>query len=328
MKHGDLKRDIVSKNRRESGSPPKIGQVTRLRHSEVSSGERRRRRRGGDVDPNRKRKILLWSGLIGLGATAVICMAVMIWILPRLHKQRAGAGELAGAHEAKVRVVSKFPSPSQEEALASVRRAIENRDPQLLGEYFREGGTPAGKILDFLVDREQVDGPVERYDWMSSMDMDGLLLEGVLVVYKGREKPVERIAYLTPDASGKWKLDFDAFARTVSPSWKDLLENGAEQGVVRAIVASDVYYNGPFSDESQWVCYGIASPDIDEILRGYCRVGSKQEEAMKSMFADGSKSHRATFEIRRVKGGESRQFEITRVLAGDWVLPGVTDTDS
>ena len=50
------------------------------------------------------------------------------------------------------------------------------------------------------------------------MDVGGLLMEGVLVVYPGKERTMERLAFSTPDAAGIWKLDFDAFARSVTPS--------------------------------------------------------------------------------------------------------------
>ncbi len=137
---------------------------------------------------------------------------------------------------------------------------------------------------------------------------------------------LSRLAFLTPDGFGRWKIDYESFARIVKPSWSDLLEKKADQGLVRVFVAKDSYYNGPFKDESEWICYGMASPDTSVVPMGYCRKNSPQAKALERIVADsegGLDRHglnRATLEIRRPEGAEDRQFEITRVLAEDWVL--------
>ena len=96
--------------------------------------------------------------------------------------------------------------------------ALSNRDPLQVRDHFREGGADSAEILAFLAATEKRDGPAERCEWLSCMDVDGLLMEGVLVVYPGKERTMERLAFSTPDAAGIWKLDFDAFARSVTPS--------------------------------------------------------------------------------------------------------------
>jgi hypothetical protein len=152
------------------------------------------------------------------------------------------------------------------------------------------------------------------------MDANGLSIDGVLVSFKGVERPIPRLALLTPDAAGRWKVDFEAFARVVKPSWNDILEKGAALARVRVYVAKDSYYNGAFSDDKQWVCHRMASPDTEQILFGYCRVGSRQAAALNWMFSKEESVTRATLEIRRVEGADSRQFEILKVIAGDWVV--------
>jgi hypothetical protein len=331
MKTKDIQRGIESPLRRKSGDSPRLGQVARLRRSHVSTGVRSGRsgrRLGNGVDPERRKRVLAWSAVLGLASLVVIGLTISMWLVPQLGRRSAKREGDPAAHEAAVRVASKFPSPSREEALERVRLALANRDPAKIDLFFRKGGASGSRILEFLNGMEAKDGPIERYDWLSSMDQDGLLVDGVLVVAKGRDRPVERIAFLTPDAAGEWKLDFDAFARTVSPSWEELLVKGADHAVVRVFVGKDVYYNGPFEDEGQWVCYGMVSPDTEELLRGYCRVGSKEAEALKRLFAEGQKMGRATLEIHRVKDGEARQFEITRVLAKDWILTEAPDSGS
>lgn len=258
------------------------------------------------------------SVLFGFAALAVIGGCVALWVIPRLKK---GSVDDSAQLESNVRVASRFPSPGKDEALDLVRHAVTTRDPLAIGTLYRGGAARSAEILDFLGALEAKDGRVEGYEWLSSLDINGLLVEGVAVIFKGHEKPAERIAFLTPDSAGVWQMDFDAFARTVSPSWKELLQNGAEQARVRAIVSKDYYHNGPFREESQWTCYAIVSPDLDELLHGYCRVGTPEAAAMERLFTDGEATSRATLDLRRVKGAEPRQFEISRVVAKDWILP-------
>lgn len=320
MKTRDIQRGITSRHGRAGGDAPLLGRVTKLRDSSKPDRKRGGRGRGRSGTPARRRALLIWSAVLAVVTLSVIGLAVSFWLLPYL---RQGPAKNAGSlfnYDAHVRVASKFPSPSREKAMEMVKRALANRDPELVASLFRTGTTAPAEILAFLSASEQRDGRIDDYEWLSSVDVNGLLLDGVLVNYKGKDKPVQRLAFLTPDAAGNWKLDFDAFARTVTPSWQDLLEKGAEQALVRVFVGPDVYYNGPFGDDEQWVCYGIASPDTEILMRGYCRVNSDVATAMEKLFLDGRKLSRATLEIRRVKDGESLQFEIARVVAEDWVV--------
>jgi hypothetical protein len=218
---------------------------------------------------------------------------------------------------------SHFPSPSAEEAIALVKQAMAVREPNNVARYFRHGTASPQTIVDFLREIDARDGPMDNLHWLSNVRAGAAPLEGVAVKFKGKERPTSRLALLTPDTAGKWQVDFDAFARTVTPSWADLLENRAQVGLVRVFVEKDFYYNGPFIDEKEWRCYAIASPELKETLRAYCKIGSRQAAALASILPKDLKFARATLEIRRVEGAESRQFEISKVMAKDWVLEPV-----
>ena len=127
-------------------------------------------------------------------------------------------------------MVSRFESPSQQVALDWVKRALLIRESGKVAEFFRLGSASPAEVVDFLRDMEAVDGAVTGYDWLSSMDANGLLLDGVVVNTKLGDKPRNRLALLTPDEKGRWKIDFDAFARTVKPSWSELMAGTAGAG--------------------------------------------------------------------------------------------------
>ena len=119
------------------------------------------------------------------------------------------------------------------------------------------------------------------------MDANGLLIDGVVVNTKAGYKQRNRLALLTPDEKGTWKIDFDAFARTVKPSWSELMSEDAGQGLVRVMVAKDSYFNGPFRDEARWVVMAWPRPTGQVVLLGYCRQGSPQAVAMERIMATG-----------------------------------------
>jgi hypothetical protein len=317
MKTQDIRRGITSRHQSAAGEGKGIGRVSRVRDVNAPPGVMLRRRRSKGGMQARKKASLATSVLLGLATCGVIALAITLWLLPMLRRQ----GAAAPVALAKVKIASEFPSPSREEALDLVRRALAAQTPGEVNSLFRLGESQASEVLDYLKQAEERDGQAEDFEWLSSIDTDGLLMEGVLVVSRKREqKDVQRLAILTPDQGGSWKLDFAAYARLGSPSWSELLEKKPERAVVRVMVGPHVYYNGPFRDESEWVCYQLTSPDIDIPLRGYCKVGTPQAEALSKLFADGNQICRATLELRDVQDAESRQFEVTRLLASDWVV--------
>lgn len=224
------------------------------------------------------------------------------------------------------RVASRFPSPSNDEALALVKRGLAIRDPARVKSVFRLGDADPLDAVAELARIQTESGGVAGMHWLSSVDANGLLLEAVLVTYEKEGRKHQRLALLTPDETGKWEVDFAAFARTTKPSWDEILGGSAAEAEVRVIAASDYYYNGVYRDESEWSCFGVASPDVPEVLRAYCRRGSAQETAMQRIIApkgiaeSNPGPRRVTLRLRREEGAEARQFTIDRVMAEDWVV--------
>jgi hypothetical protein len=328
MKNSRIQRGIQSRHAREAGDAPPLGRVVRVRDAK-GGGAKSGMKGHGNVglllrNVAHRRKILLWSVVSSIATLGLIGGFMVFWM--RSHRQVA-SGDGSTPRLGDVRIVSKFPSPSEAEALELVKRALANRDPERVESYFRLDAVDAKGVVEFLDGAEAREGQAVSFDWQGSMDVEGLLLDGVLIKYTGIQRPVERLVLLTPDDTGVWKIDFDAFARTSIPPWEELLGKRVDHARVRVMIARDVYYNGPFVDETKWICFGMASPESNGILtedasllRGYCKAGSPQAKALKRMFSGGERIHRATLEIGRIANSESRQFEIRRVLADDWVL--------
>lgn len=200
------------------------------------------------------------------------------------------------------------------------------RDAAEVDGYFHLGAASTQEVTSFLSGLEKSDGPITRYKWRSSIDANGLLLEGVMVWTTKDGEEGSRLAFLMPDETGRWKIDYESLARMVKPTWLELLEGNADSATVRVFIAKDDYFNGPFKDETVWVCHGLASPDCGTVLMGYCKADSPQARALARILTDATRGPanpdpiRATLEIRRPQGAEKRQFEITRVMAEDWVI--------
>lgn len=329
MKQRPIQRSVRSvRVERAAGDAPDIGRVGRMPGVGASKGVRRRKRkgessRGNRLRNNRRKVMITWSVVFMLLIVVMVGWAVWLKVKP---SSMDSAGGEQGAPVVQERVASRFPSPTEQDALSLVKHALAIRESSKVAEYFHTGASRPEDVLSFLRDLEKNDGKVTGMNWLSSMDANGLLIDGVLVDFSTNGEPRNRLALMTPDEKGRWKIDFEAFARICRPRLEEIMENSGSSGLVRVVVAKDMYYNGPFKDESQWVCFGLASPDNEKVFLGYCRKGSPQESALakiledEGQFAASPALNRATLEIRHVEGAEKRQFEITRVLAEDWVM--------
>ena len=325
MKSNDVRRSVQSyQGGRAAGDAPSMGRVARMRGTGLP--RQRRGQKGGGRSPGkrgreyRKKLVRVWSVIVCGLAVVTLAVVIFLGLGPKIKSAGSSAGQVSSGLRQEVRVASLFPSPPEDEAIALVKQALAVREPERVDAFFRPGVASPQEGVGFLSKIESLDGVIERYTWLSSMDANGLSIDGVLVSFKGVERPLPRLALLTPDAVGRWKVDFGAFARMVKPSWNDILEKGRSPAQVRVYVAKENYYNGAFSDDKQWVCHRMASPDTEQILFGYCRVGSRQAAALNWMFSKEESVTRATLEIRRVEGADSRQFEILKVIAEDWVV--------
>lgn len=329
MKFDGYKRSVRAKrHNRLPGDAPNIGRVARIHGKGIpkEAGISRWHREdwGWRSREDRPKTLLMWTLVLAVVTLLLVGGLLWLWLRPKFISQEELAASTVVHDESRVRVAARFPSPSEGESLTLVKHALTIRDPAVVEGYFRSGTSSPAEIVGFLKDLDASDGTVTGYEWLSSLDVNRLLIEGVSVNFKSKSGQRNRLALLTPDETGKWKIDFDAFARKVNPAWREILEKPPETALVRVFVMKDSYFNGPFRDEKQWICIGMASPDIETMLLGYCRVGSPQEAALDWMFSKGDVNVcRATLELRRVEGAEARQFEIAKVLAQDWIVGDV-----
>ncbi|RYD32467.1 MAG: hypothetical protein EOP87_12770 [Verrucomicrobiaceae bacterium] len=290
-------------------------------------GERRRRRMPDDgrhfkeLDEKRvKSAMMLWTMLLGAAGVVVIVLFVLFWLRPYIERRDRMAVTAAQA-EAPLSM-EEPPGKSrlgEKEAVALAMKAMAARTEEEILAVIDPGPVPAAEVGEFLKALATREGEISRYDWMVRLDTPREDMAGVVVSFLKEGEKGNRIALFSPEGTGRWKMDFPAFARLATPSWEELLSGEAPTAVVRIYVEKDQYFNGPFREEDGWICYGVASPDVDRLLFGYCRKDSEQARVMRAAL-DGRKMARVTTVLGNTEGADGRQFLIKRVLAHDWLV--------
>ena len=94
--------------------------------------------------------VILWSGILIFMTVAILAGATAIWLKPHLSAEtHLLLSENNHFPTRAVRVVSKFPSPTREQSLGLVRRALAIRDPEQVEEVFRTASPPMARSQNF-----------------------------------------------------------------------------------------------------------------------------------------------------------------------------------
>lgn len=326
MSSSDPFRHRSSKPSREVGDAPSLGQVPRMHKGSESRAGRRTRK--STISPNPKNTPPAAFGIAVLAcllAVGVLVAGLVLWVKRSQNKQVEGESNTPAAVATKRAASALAESPTEAEATKLVKKFLATREEEELADLIRPTSQEPAEIIRKLSELDKSDGKVSSLQFLGAVDSRSLQIEGVIVTFEGNRN---RLALLSPDAAGKWRVDFDAFDRHVSPDWKTLLSGAAVTGRVRIFCSPDSYYNGKYRDDTKWTCYAMASPDGEDLLYGYLDKNSPQSEVMTKVFAANStttlgtplRSKRLVLEIRHEPDANPRQFEITRVLSDEWSL--------
>lgn len=319
-----------SKPAREKGDAPDIGRVSKFRTGGSFTGDSGPSGMTAVDDIDRR---LSLAG--GLGILLLLCGVVVAGLaawafISSKENREAGKTEkpadtVAVTEESPKAGLMRVPSSGELEEI--VDKFLKARSEVELAPLIRKSDQEMPEILDKLAGLEAKDGEFHNLKYLGGMASRCLRAEGVLVNFKGGHN---RLAILTPDEAGQWRIDFDGFDRYLSKPIDEIISGEAIDARVRFYVSTDSYYNGRFKDDAGWVCYGMGSPDSDKLMFGYVPAGSPQHQALKSVIAtkdearagntSRSRLRRMTLDIRHHVGSEARQFEILRVLSDEWAI--------
>lgn len=264
--------------------------------------------------------------LLGL-VVLVIGFGLTSWLVREARRQpQSAASSRAFAAEAAQQWASE--PPTERAALALVKQALAVRDAAGVAQFFHHRQASPDAVIRYLMQLEAAQGGDRKLKWLGNMDTAGRRVEGVMVTGTEDGDNCQRLILITEQSAGIWKVDFEALARPIDPPWEQLIDGSVTEVQAYVLLERDyyAYYNGPFADEAQWACFCLVLPDHEGDMFGYCRRDSAQHEAIERILrVDGDPlqvpgTARAVVVVRKREGADQRQFEIVRVLAGDWLL--------
>ncbi len=315
------------------GDPPELGRLERISRSNVfKRGSTSRRsvassRREKSKRWHQRKMMRYWTILFSSITIAFLVIILAISFYDRRTKGMTNVVEKTVAPVITKKLEWKFQSPSEQDALEIVKKALAARDEGQVADRFRLGSGGPHEVLDFLTKVDSTHGLVSQMSWMGGIYNNSIQIDGVFLRREKNNEMESTLLMMTPNEQGVWKIDFDSMVGKCVPEWDFFVKGEATGGMVRVSLGPDNYFNGPYADESKWLCFALARSDSDQFIFGYCLKNSPQAEAISKIIDNLSmrskisvKSCRATLRLTRTEGAEPRQYEINGVLAEDWLI--------
>ncbi|MEP2775148.1 MAG: hypothetical protein ABJQ29_02390 [Luteolibacter sp.] len=323
MTDRNLSRTGESRSNRQMGEAPAIGKVSRSPESALGADQhsRSRSRSRKARAQNAHRTLIAWTCFFSVLAFCIIA-AVIYSFYKKDRASDSGDGSANVADMSSSFPENKsgsLPTLDQESTKSLVRESLNITDKSQVKDRFIVHSSEAAVISD-LAELKETEGDISRIDWLGQIFANGNVHDEVIVFRENKNTESNRVAQLFKGDDGKWRIDYDAYMRTATPSWGKILSRSVDDSVVRVFINAYSYYNGIYSDDRIWQAYSIASPDVDNVIYGYAKRGSRQEKALTRMLGAGGSIPRATIGLHSADGAGERQFEISRVYAEDWSI--------
>lgn len=314
---------------RKFGDAPAIGNVPRA---------------SGEIPPNRQRRSARTSHKKKLSKhffawTILLCFVAICILLISLVKysrfkaeQRANPASVSdkpGDFDLlfEENENAGLPDLTSDDAIGIVTKALANRDPNLIRDFFILGNDDSPEqAMEELIRISDADGEMSRIEWLGLRFSNGSTFVQVMVYTTIDVNEKARIAQFAPGSDGKWRIDLDAYLRKCVPPIEEVALGKSKTSLVRVFVVEDNFYHGMYYDETEWRVYALASPDITDLLYAYVKRGSSQHKALSRIIDTDEVLHRATLNIIKQPNSGPRQFEISRVVAENWII-GEKDFD-
>ena len=275
----------------------------------------------------RKRKKREITGKLSL-IMALVVLAVLVAISIAWSLTQRGNG---GASQQKVEEPFE-PMNTENFGLGStidlVTRALSVESPHKLSRFFHLNGLDETEAFNYLQSlnipsREQL-----RFTSLSK-DQGSRGYDGVVLEWRDGIKTKSRTVAVTRNGEGELKVDYDAFAHRCEPAWNVMVRE-QKGGKARVILSKDNYYNGQYQEED-WLCYRLRNLGSEQYIYGYVRKDTPQDNALEEITRsinthsvrkdrNGNPIFYAYLKIEKQGGSLDRQYKISRVLAGDWVM--------
>jgi hypothetical protein len=282
-----------------------VGKFSRIHRTYEKPRLRRRSR-------SRNQFSLFRSGLqYFLIVMGVALVAGLSWMIYNQSKNKNQSGNTTSLAEDTFRI----PHPPATECENIVKNFLEISSVNDLKKTARVKNLDPDQAYQLFNEYRQKQGEIDRVEWAGVEETNGLSLEMVMVTYKSGRS---RIAFLIPDQSHDWLVDVESYIGYNNRPWEQIRGQASCKAVIRVIATPDAYYNGVFSDDKEWKCIALTTPDREERLYGYIKTQSATELAFLQVLRSKNPAP-VILEISRDAGMEPAQFEIKKVIAQGWV---------
>lgn len=266
--------------------------------------------------------LIAWTSLLSFLAVGIISAVIFFYYKSNSKVNRTSNSGIPNAPDIDAAFLDfeavELPSLDGKSAKKLVSEYLESTDQSLISERFIVHSAEEA-VIPALAEQKATEGAITRLRWDGQIYLNNRVHNQIVVFRKKEEKETNRIALLFKGDDDIWRIDFDAYMRTTTPSWEELLSGSSENSVVRVFISSYNYYNGIYSDDRIWQAYSIVSPDIPDFLYGYAKKDSAQNAALQKIISASSEP-RVTIGLLSEDGAGERQFTISRVYAEDWAL--------
>lgn len=318
----------------EKFKPRKVGDAPAIGNVQMVSAENPsiRKRRSSRTTPKNKfsKRFFAWSLL---GSFAVISIMIVAVVKQIRSKVLITKSSYISDKPIDLNLIfedvknSDLPDLELEQAIKIVTQALANRDPGRIRDFFILGnGDSPEQAMEELIRISDADGDMSRIEWLGLRFSNGSTFVQVMVYTTIDANEKARIAQFAPGSDGKWRINLDAYLRKCVPPIEEVVLGKSVTSLVRVFVIEDSFYNGMYYDETEWRVYTLASPDITDVLYAYVKRGSSQDKALRRIIENEEVVHRATLNIIKHPKSGPRQFEISRVIAENWII-GEKDFD-
>jgi hypothetical protein len=204
----------------------------------------------------------------------------------------------------------------ERELVPVIRKFLDAGDLAEMVRYVRHPEQTLPRMRDYYGDGFQPPG-LHKVLWKEIPRRNG---EFITVTVDDRN--FERHEVSLAEEEGRWRVDWESWAGWPEIGWDALAEaKPTEPKLFRVILSQLDYYNFEFSDESEWTCYRLESPDRQHLFYGYAPKGS---EIDRKLLLTGEPKHRRRYLVRLRYPDEpvsDRQLLIEEAVGEGWLDP-------
>lgn len=307
MKSKNVQRGIsnLTKHKVSGNSEVKLGRLPEIHRNYK---KKLRRQKSNEIPSDNVFRQYLNYFLVIAG---LLLIGGILWMT---YSQMTRKSQIAQQQSLKQEII-EARHPAKTECLQIVSNFLNASSPQELKKLIHLTRVPENDAFNMVLKKKKELGDVITMEWGGANETNGLSVERVYLSLKEEQS---HTVYLRPDDAGTWRVDLDSFLLHATKTWEVITEKNSCAAVIRAMISADYYYNGLFTDESEWICISMVPAGQQIKFYGYIHPNTPNFRAIVEILKTENPAA-AMLEISRDVGMEPLQYEIKSIVAQGWV---------